>query len=456
MALIKKRMYQESKKPFNYLSIPLVERFIKSKWYPGVFQWFAFFIFSLIVYELVAGTVDPGRNFGTSMTWVLWWPIVPVLFLLLGRFWCAVCPFGKLSDIIRKLFGSEKKMPKFLRKYGIWIIDLFFILITWSDHIWGIVGSPRGSGYLLLLLTTMVVATSVLFERRTFCKTLCFLGGLAGNYSRAGILELKGTPDICRTCKTQSCFKGNDKVEGCPMFQFVKTMDTTADCNLCGNCVKSCPNNSIRISPRMPTSELWGIKKPMMEHAFLAAVIMGIVFVQNITMLEVWKEILIVIGDITGTDNYKVNFTLAFVISMILPILLLLGTAKLASLQGSNSNVKANFIKFGYAIIPLDLAGHLAHNMFHMLTEGKAVWFNTLRLLGGEPSVSELGFASVSMVQDLQFAVIFIGLIGSLYTVYRIGIKSRWKELLPYYSFMLLLAAINIYLFTLPMSHRVH
>ncbi len=456
MSVPQKRKHSIIKQPFNFLSIPIIKKFIQSKWYPGIFQWVAFVIFSIIVFELVAGTVNPGENFGTSMTWVLWWPIVPVLFLLIGRFWCAICRFGKLSDLIRKTIGSERPMPKFLRKYGIWLIDLFFILITWSDHVWGIVGSPRGSGYLLLVLVTMVVATSVFYERRTFCKTLCFLGGLAGNYSRAGALELKGTPEICQTCKTQSCFKGTKKVEGCPMFQFVRTMDSTADCNLCGNCVKSCPNNSIRISPRIPTAELWGLKNPKMEHAFLAAVIMGIVFVQNITMLEVWEDILTVIGTITGTTNYNVNFTLAFVVSMTLPIILLLGTAKIASIGGSNLMVKENFVRFGYAIIPLDLAGHLAHNMFHVITEGKAVWYNTIRLFGMEPRVGDLGFASVGTVQGLQYAVIFLGLIGTLYTVYRIGNKSNIKTLLPYYILMILLAAINIYLFTLPMAHRVH
>jgi len=445
----------QSKKPFNILNISIVKKFIQSKWYPGIFQWTAFIVFSIIVFQLAVGTVNPSTNFGTSMTWVLWWPIVPVLFIVAGRFWCAVCPFGKLSDLVRKFTGSEKPTPKFLKKYGIWLIDLFFILITWSDHVFGIVESPRGSGYLLLVLVTMVVATSVFYERRTFCKTLCFLGGLAGNYSRAGMLELRGTPEICRTCKSQSCYKGNEKVEGCPMFQYVRTMDSSADCNLCGNCVKSCPNNSIRISPRVPTLELWGIKKPKLEHASLAAVIMGIVFVQNITMLEIWEDILRMIGTFTGTTNYTVNFSVAFVISMILPILLLLATAKIATLINRNAEkVKENFVRFGYAIIPLDLAGHLAHNLFHILTEGKAIWFNTVGLLGASMS-GDLSLVSGSTVQLLQYIIVFLGFIGSSYTVYRIGKKGSFKQLAPYYAFMLFLTIANLYLFSLPMVHRV-
>ncbi len=441
-------------KPINFLQYPPIKKFVQSRWYPGIFQWAAIAVFSMIVVQLVTGTVSPSKNFGTSMTWVLWWPIVPILFIVLGRFWCAVCPFGKTSDIVRKLVGSNKPVPKFLKKYGIWLIDLFFIMITWSDHIWGIVESPRGSGYLLLILFTMVLATSVFYERRTFCKTLCFLGGVAGNYSRAGMLELRGTPEICKTCKSQSCFKGNEKVEGCPMFQYVRTMDTSAECNLCGNCVKSCPNNSIRISPRKPTSELWGLKNPKVEHAFLAAVIMGIVFVQNITMLEIWQSILQFISSVTGTTSYNVNFTVAFFISMIIPIGLLWGAAKLTSLIWPSTTVKENFVRFGYAIIPLDLAGHLSHNLFHILTEGKAVWFNTAALFGGSMT-GDLSLTSAGTVQILQYVIVLVGLVGSGYAVYRIGNKGSISKLLPYYSLMILLAVINIYLFSLPMSHRV-
>lgn len=314
--------------------------------------------------------------------------------------------------------------------------------------------SPRGSGYLLLLLTTMVVGTSVFFERRTFCKTLCFLGGLAGNYSRSGMLELRAAPEVCKTCKTQSCYKGNGKTEGCPMFEFPRTMENSADCNLCGNCVKNCPNGSLRLTPRKPTSELWGIRKSRAEHAFLAAVIMGIVFVQNMTMLQIWQDILKGIGQITGTANYNINFTVAFIFSMLLPIVLLWLTAKMTARGQESRKVTENFVRFGYAIIPLDLAGHLAHNLFHTLTEGKAVWFNTASLFGNSVTGS-MSLASTGTVQILQYLVVLLGLAGSGYTVYRIGNKASWKKLLPYYLLILLLTAANIYLFSLPMNHRV-
>jgi len=82
--LSKEKKQLEEKKPYNLLSIPIVKKFIQSKWYPGVFQWIVLAVFSVIVYELVAGTVDPTRNAGTSLTWVLWWPLIPIFFLVIG------------------------------------------------------------------------------------------------------------------------------------------------------------------------------------------------------------------------------------------------------------------------------------------------------------------------------------------------------------------------------------
>ncbi len=451
-----KRQNIESKKQgYNLLKIPFLKSFIKSRWYPGIFQWIALIIFAVMVYELVAGTVNPHKNFGTSMTWVLWWPVIPIVFVLVGRFWCAICPFGKISDIVRKLVGAERPMPRFLKKYGIWIIDATFILITWGDHIWGIIESPRGSGYLLLGLFTMVVATSVFYARRTFCRSLCFLGGLAGNYARAGMLELRGTPEKCASCKDQSCYKGNTKVEGCPMFEYVGTMKDSAECNLCGNCVKTCPNDSVQIRPRIATRELWNIHNPRVEHAFLATVIMGIVFIQNITMLEIWQDILSGISKFTMTDNFNVNFTVAFIIAMLIPISMLLIASKLAVKTGLNTTVKQGFTLFGYAIIPLDLAGHIAHNLFHLLTEGKAIWFNTMGLFGMQHG-GDLMLMSDESVRILQFAVLVLGYVGSSYAIYRIGNKASLKKLWPYYLLIFILAIVNYYIFTLPMDHRVH
>lgn len=62
--------------------------FLHSRWFSGIIQWLTLFIFMLIMFELLLGPTAAHDNFGTAMTWVLWWPLIPNIFLFLGRFWC--------------------------------------------------------------------------------------------------------------------------------------------------------------------------------------------------------------------------------------------------------------------------------------------------------------------------------------------------------------------------------
>lgn len=444
----------------NLLDNKKFASFMKSKWYPGIFQWPVAIIFAFIVYELLFGSTSAHDNFGTAATWVLWWSVLPIMMLLLGRFWCTICPFGTLNDLVQKFVGNNRPVPKFLKKYGIWIIDAIFILITWSDHIFGVVESPRGSGNLLLLITLGVIASGAIFERRTWCRYICFLGGLSANYTRTGMMELRATPEKCAKCNVAACYKGNDKAAGCPMFEFPRIMDTNAECNFCGNCVKSCPNNSIRISRRIPTKELWFIRKPKLEESFLAVVIMGIVFVQNITMLSIWQSILNWLEKVTGTDSYYVTFTITFIIAMLIPIAMLSLTGLIAK-KFNGDSVKQNFAKFGYAIIPLDLTAHIAHNLFHLLAEGKSILFTFMALFGHEMHGSA-AILDTATIQVLQYALIVLGAVGSIYTAYRISksnyggknSKSQGSSIV-YGVLIIVLAIINIILFMLPMAMRM-
>lgn len=431
---------------------------LASKLFPGILQYPTALVFAVIIYELLFGPLSPGKNFGTAMTWVLWWPLIPLLFLIFGRLWCAICPFATLSDLVQKWVGNNRPVPVFLKRYGIWIIDVIFILITWGDHIWGVVESPRGSAILLLMIVTGVVASGAFLERRAWCRYLCFLGGLSGNYSRAGMLELRATPEKCARCKVQACYKGNSKAPGCPLFEFPKTMDSSATCNLCGNCVKTCPNDSIRLSVRVPSKELWFIKKPRLEESFLAIVIMGIVFVQNITMLDIGARLMALIESITGISSYPFTFTITFIIAMAVPVLALFITGWLSSTVNGESAM-ANFTRFGYALIPLDLAGHMAHNLFHLLAEGNSVLITGLSLFGINLQKSA-ALTGNETIQILQFILIGLGALLSLYTAYRVA-KSHYNvskaisSLVPVAGFILLLTFINFYLFTLPMAHRM-
>ena len=445
----------------NLLRYRPVAALLRSRWYPAVFQWAAAAMFAIVVYQLLLGPDLAHDNLGTALVWVLWWPLIPIMFVGVGRFWCAVCPFGKLSDLVQKFVGVNRPVPRFLKLYGIWIIDAQFIVITWADHVWGIVESPWGTGILLLLLTTAVIVSGAFFQRRTFCRYLCFLGGLAGNYTRTGALALRANTDVCATCTAKAvCFNGGDKAPACPMFEFPRTMDSSANCTLCANCFKNCPNDAITLTLRPPTTELWFIRNPRVEAAALAVAIMGIVFIQNITMLSIWPEMLDRVRQTTGLTNYPIIFTLAFTVAIGLPAALLSAASALAA-RGNDENTWGNFARFGYALIPLDVAGHIAHNLFHLLAEGKSVFYTAASALGTGGRHGSAAFVSTPAIHVLQYLVLALGIGGSVYTAYRIararraGTHSLPATLTPYVALIAVFGAINAILFALPMAMRM-
>ena len=119
-----------------------------------------------------------------------------------------------------------------------------------------------------------------------------------------------------------------------------------------------------------------------------------------------------------------------------------------------------NFTRFGYAIIALDLAAHIAHNLFHMLAEGKSILYTGLALFGVDSQGASTALISTPTIQIMQFGLIGLGFIGSLYIVYRIAKANHeghvvWATFTPYAVLMGGLGILNIMLFTLPMSMRM-
>ncbi|HEY5180493.1 MAG TPA: 4Fe-4S binding protein [Dermatophilaceae bacterium] len=437
-----------------------VSALMRSRWYPGAFQIPIAAVFGLVAYQLLVGPSKAHENAGTALMWVLWWPALPLVYVLFGRFWCAVCPFAALSDFVQKLVGVNRPVPPFLKRYGIWIIDATFLAITWADHVFGIVGSPWGSGILLLLLTFSVIVSGAFFQRRTFCRYLCFLGGLSANYARTGMVALRAKPEVCATCTAKAaCYNGTDTVAPCPLFSFPRTMQDSANCNLCANCIKACPNDAITLTVRRPTKELWFLRNPKIEESFLAMAIMGIVIIQNVTMLPVWTDALAWVNQTTGITSYPVIFTAVFAVGVSIPVALLALAAKVAA-AGNLENTFQNFARFGYALIPLDVAAHVAHNLFHLLAEGKGVFY-TVGALFGQQQGGSTALVGTGKIQVLQFALLALGLAGSLYTARRIAHRRyltpgrRRSTLVPFTALIGVLAALNVVMFLFPMAHRM-
>lgn len=464
--------YPENKNKYVYkwdlLHMPFIGRFIRSRWYPSIFQYPLLFFFLLIFLWAFFGTVQASRNMATLMIWGLWWTLLPFSFLLFGRIWCGICPLAKAGDLVQKCFKRSRKYPAaFLKRHGIWIMIALFVLITWVDRISSFAGSPRSTGILLLILLAGAVIIMFFFKRRTWCRYLCPIGGLSGIYSMASFTELRTRTETCqKACREKECITGNDVVPGCPLFERPPVMESNRNCNFCVNCLKNCQHDALSWRIRIPTKELGQLRQRVPAEAFLALIMVVLVYIQTIGMSKLFPTYMKWFIEGTFIKNYHFAFTMTFA-ALILLGLALYGLVSYLSSRYSKESFIQNFTSFGYALIPLGLAGHLAHNLFHLVKESKSAVQTILlefgillgNIKGTVLPTDQLGGEDPS-IKVAQIAIILLGCFGSLLVLMRsnrlLGVNPhfKWGRILPHMILVAVIGVIFIHLFFLPMNPR--
>jgi len=266
----------EGKYTFNLLKLEKVRNFFKNRFYPVGLQAMTGAFFSLIFLMAFLGNQSPDANVTLLLVWALWWPMLAISWFFGARIWCSVCPMGAINDLLNKFFSLKKKVPKFIRSNSAYLSALGLAIIIYVEASSNMVNSPMATGFLLLSIATFAILSGFLYERRVWCRYLCPLGRLAATFSGCSVIEWRSNSSICNsTCKTNACYKGNDEVPGCPLYQGAFSLYTNQDCILCGNCVKICENASPAFNLRIPGHELWAAIKPEKVTSIFVPVILG-------------------------------------------------------------------------------------------------------------------------------------------------------------------------------------
>ncbi len=268
---------------------------------------------------------------------------------------------------------------------NIWIANFAFFFVTWADDFWGIVSTPRYTALLVILISLIAMAIGFFFERATFCRYLCPIGGLIGIYSMFSGLELRARDrEICRLCKGKECYAGTAELPGCPMIQFPATLDRNNYCNLCGDCVKACPSENLTLCIRPFAQDIWKNWRRHLDEAFLAIALVGLTVVITGHMIEPWHEWMDAmtawipwqtLGIYDHETVEKWSFSLIYIAAvLIVAPLLLLGSSALATQWApGKASLNSTFRTYAYMFIPVGIGLHLAHNLLHLLKEGAGI-----------------------------------------------------------------------------------
>jgi hypothetical protein len=115
-----------------------------------------------------------------------------------------------------------------------------------------------------------------------------------------------------------------------------------------------------------------------------------------------------------------------------------------------------NFALFGYAFIPLALAGHTAHNLSHLVSEGPRAVQTAMTQVGIPwtylaPTGEQL--AASQPMSPLALSLLGLGIAGSFFVLWKLARRENSYRAMVVHAVLLLLAsALFLWLFLLPMN----
>ena len=223
-------------------------------------------LFPVTMIYFSPGMVFKGARLGILSGSYLTFFLLFLSAIFFGRAWCGwLCPVAGFSDMMQPVNGRPYTIRKAKRiKYiiwAIWIAAIACVVIFVGGGFSSVdllLGTEKGISihnisliavYYIVIGT--IVTSSLLFGRRGFCHTFCWmapflvLGRKLGNVLKLRSLRLSANDNPCSGC--------GECEFACPMSLPVQEMVSRndlehVDCILCDICVNTCPDKKISIS----------------------------------------------------------------------------------------------------------------------------------------------------------------------------------------------------------------
>jgi polyferredoxin len=384
---------------------PLIKSALKNRW-PQL----AVFIVMLVgyIFAIMAGLLGTqvgSHNFSIVFVWIAWWAILILVAVpFFGRGWCAVCPIPLPGEWLQRgavlgpqelnredatpalvprtaghgarenaKFFSQKglralrgrKWPRALR--NIWLQNVSFLLLALFSSV--LLTTPNITGIVLAAMLFAAIGLSIVFERRSFCRYLCPVGGFIGLYSQTAPIELRiKDKQICAACEGKPCYNGSANGYGCPWDVFPGGLTKNTYCGLCMECLRTCPHDNIAVNARPFSADL---AKPStrMDEAFKAFIMLGSAMIYAGVLLGPWGTLKDAAYNV-GTSAWFVYAAIFLAIIFILmPSFFALCVARFENLN----LFKKRFATLSAALIPLGLMFWVAFSLSFVLTNASYI-----------------------------------------------------------------------------------
>ena len=413
-------------------------------------------VFWTVIFVGLLGTAVPGLNFGTAITWYVWFCLVFVMMVVVGRAWCSMCPFGGFAEWIQrrslwqrtqKALGLGLKFPPQLARFGFLIPVVSFLLLTYIEEFFNIAGpgTPSDTSWMVVGIVGSALIFFLVFERRTFCRYVCPLSTLIGSVGSMGSVAGFRTRDreICLSCRTKDCMRGGDSGYGCPWYTWPGSADSNLACGLCSECYKSCPEGNVGLYLQKPLTSVVAPRRRRVDVAWGIAFLWGLVLYQQINATNVYATVddwlnrhlhyphypnpIAYLGLIAA--GAAVTAGLAWLVSSGLASRSV-EFVRSGSFLDRTSRFRAYFTPMAYGLIPVVGADYFARQLPKFFQYSPRV-ITSVQHLGGFSStrspIYNFSLMSNGWIVATQVAIIVVGTLAATWSTWKIA----GRELVP-------------------------
>jgi len=477
LPLVGQKMTPVAGASFDLLRVPLLGSFLHWRHARPVLQTLPFILAGVVIVDGMRGPQVGAMNLAGVLPWIHWRGLVILALLVAGNFFCMACPFTLPRTLARRWLPRGRPWPRWLRSK--WLAVGLLVLFLWAYEAFALWDSPWWTAWIAVGYFVGAFVIDSLFRGAAFCKYVCPIGQFNFVQSLVSPLEIKvRDPEVCASCRTRDCIAGRDGIPGCELHLFQPRKVGNLDCTFCLDCVHACPHDNIGITAGAPGRDLChdpfrsGVGK-LGKRPDVAALVLVLVFGAFANAAGMVGPVL----DWQDQMQIRLGLRLPFLVVtgyyvlvlLLLPLLVVGAAAALSRWWGQlGTSWLETATRYSYALVPLGFSMWLVHYSFHFLTSFDTVVPTTQRFavdLGwsclGEPSwIGSCCRSVAAWLPRLEIVILDLGLLLSLYTVYRIALPQSehlsqvLKILAPWAMLVVLLFAAGVWIVLQPMQMR--
>lgn len=190
------------------------------------------------------GTPAAPLNLAGTLPWIHWRALSVLALLVAGNLFCMVCPFTLARDMGRNFVAANLSWPHWLRNK--WLPAGLLLIYLWSYEAYSLWDRPALTAWIIAGYFAAAAAIDGMFRGANFCKYVCPIGqfNFLGSLVSPAEIRVRST-DVCRSCETYDCIRGNERYRGCELHLFQPHKQGNMDCTFCLDCVSACPHENV-------------------------------------------------------------------------------------------------------------------------------------------------------------------------------------------------------------------